>query len=206
MGERIFRSYQEAQTFAKGLAKKGLTKTKLIPSATDWKVICEDAPQEEFRGHANQMPNELRVGYFAERRLVVYDPKCQPSDPTLMLIYSVHGHALCCMLRQNISPKLSWRVSGEIAKEALQEYQLWLKENPDGIAAKISGNTIDAGFPLLRIECPACGGAGTWMDRLNKCSYGVVEEESNIVERCSHCQGSGVMDDFLSNRLPVRKT
>ena len=229
MGERSFRSYQEAATFAKGLVKKRFAKTKLIALATEWRVTWEDAVSEahglpskatptldeavkssagvdwlERRPNLSptelEMNNELRVGYFANRRLVVYDPKSQPSDPVLMLIYSVHGHTLCCRYRQDTEPKLKKCVSAETYDFALHEYQLWIKENPERLAAKLSGTSVDPDFPPLRRKCLQCEGMGTWMDRINKCSYGVIEEDSNIVERCSHCNGSGLEDDFLSNR------
>ena len=45
-------------------------------------------------------------------------------------------------------------------------------------------------------KCPKCDGQGTWVDRTNKCSYGVPQEDVNIVERCSLCHGRGYVDNI----------
>lgn len=140
--------------------------------------------------------NCLRVGYFARRRLVVYNMEAQHDSPELMLLYSVHGHKLCVRSRAEDERKLSFNVRRETVEFALEQYERWLRDNAEQIVSKRHSTVIDS-LPLMRKTCPTCEGQGNWMDRVNKCSYGVIEEEANIVEQCPTCRGLCYVDDML---------
>lgn len=138
-----------------------------------------------------------RVAYFNERRLLVVDESIQPSDPEFMFVYSVHGHSLCLRKKTEDNPKISFDVPAETLEFAVEQYRKWQSGNPD-VATALSGGTYQVSpLPMMRRECPTCEGQGVWMDRVNKCSYGVTQEETNIVERCETCHGACYVEDFL---------
>lgn len=138
----------------------------------------------------------LRVGYIGKKRLVVYDPSIQPDNLELMLLYSVHGHALCLRNRSDDEPRLINDALPESWDFALEQYAKWCAMNAQVVPAKRSLVELDS-LPPIRTKCPKCDGIGTWMDRVNKCSYGVIQEETNVVERCDFCHGNGFVEDFL---------
>ena len=140
----------------------------------------------------------LQAAYWGERRLVVIDVSAQPANPDYLAIYSVHGHDLRIRSRSADWDKLNFSVPTEEYRFALEQYFLWLEANPGRTEALLSRDVlIPEAMPHPRRKCPECDGQGTWMDRVNKCSYGVMEEEGNVVERCSTCRGSCYVDDFL---------
>ena len=137
-----------------------------------------------------------RVAYFNERRLFVVDEEIQPSDPEFMLVYSVHGHSMCLRKRTDDGPKLSFEIPPETLNFAIEQYRKWQSEHPNATAP--DGNACQVTpLPPMRRKCPTCEGQGVWMDRVNKCSYGVTQEETNIVERCETCHGACYVEDFL---------
>ena len=140
----------------------------------------------------------IRVAYWGERRLVVIDESAQPRDPAYAALYSVHGHDLRIRGRESDWGKLDFAVPTEEYRFALEQYSKWLAGNPGRPAAVLSREEFSPEpLPHPRKKCPECDGQGTWMDRVNKCSYGVAEEEGNVVERCSTCRGSCYVEDFL---------
>ncbi len=140
----------------------------------------------------------LQVAYYAERRLVVLDLAIQPSAPDHMLLYSVQGHSMCLRRKSEDYTRLSFKMPQETSEFALDQYREWRSQQPSASAKQFSAPQLAVTpFPFFNKTCPACDGQGTWMDRLNKCSYGVIQEESNIVERCATCNGAGSVEDIL---------
>lgn len=93
--------------------------------------------------------------------------------------------------------KLNFSAQIEEYRFALDQYSKWIEANPGRTAVVLSrGSLSTEPLPNLRKKCPECDGHGTWMDRVNKCTYGVMEEEGNIVEQCSTCRGSCYVEDF----------
>lgn len=140
----------------------------------------------------------IHVAYWGGYRLVVIDESAQPWDSEYAALYSVHGHKLLIRNRAADWGKLSFSVPVEEYGFAVQQYSKWLTANPGRSEAVLSrGKFEPEPLPPPRRKCSECDGQGTWMDRVNKCSYGVMGEEVNVVERCSTCHGSCYVEDFL---------
>lgn len=140
----------------------------------------------------------IRIGYLGAKRLVVFDQSIQPADPELMFIYSVHGHALCVRKREQDESKINCVASYENREIALEQYAIWLDANALEVDRLLKRTHLEVTpLPHIRKKCPNCEGQGTWMDRINKCSYGVTQEEANVIERCQVCRGSCYVEDFL---------
>lgn len=194
-------NFDEAHNHASFLALSGIKSPRLTrsPNGLGWVV------RYPSKGSGSDVVGQKKeddrksplVGYYAKgKRLIVHDPSVQPRNPNLILIYSVHGHSLCVRNRVTDEPKLSYHASQIWIDFALDQYVLWCRANEQELKIKQATDRID-NLPGIQTKCPSCDGMGTWMDRVNKCSYGVIEEESNIVEHCQKCHGHGFIDDFL---------
>lgn len=145
-----------------------------------------------------QQTSTLQVAYLGDKRLVVYDPSIQPANQRFMFIYSVHGHALCVRNRETDEAKLNYVASSETREFALGQYAMWLDGHAQEAASLLQSAALEVTtLPHIRKKCPNCEGQGTWMDRINKCTYGVTQEEANVIERCEVCRGSCYVEDFL---------
>jgi len=160
--------------------------------------VDQPAIQEKRLNSITSNSKNPRVAYFNERRLFVLDESIQPDDGEYMLVYSVQGHSLCLRSRVDDHAKLSFDVPPETLEFAIEQYRKWQSLPQDGLVSKLSDGTLEVSkLPHMRRPCPQCEGLGTWMDRQNKCSYGVAEEEANIVEYCETCHGHCYVEDLL---------
>lgn len=133
-------------------------------------------------------------------RLVVLDPDIQPNDQKCILLYFVEGHDLCLLKhnRLNLTPVTN---EYEVAF-ARDQYATWCSMNVGfGIAKKLQADTAAHAMvdnpPPRNKKCPQCDGQASWFDTVNKCTYGVISEGPNIIERCLTCEGKGFVKDIL---------
>lgn len=145
-----------------------------------------------------QNNSAIWVGLWHGRRHVVFDPSIQPENPEFMLLYFVEGHALCARKRTSDRSEVTTVRIPPDRDFALSQYSYWLSQNRDIAAERKASAAFEVeNPPPPRKKCPQCDGQGTWFDTINKCTYGVISEGPNIIERCPLCSGRGFVQDVL---------
>jgi hypothetical protein len=145
-----------------------------------------------------QSKQSIWVGLWHKKRHVVFDPSIQPDHPDFILLYFVEGHVLCARKRAVERTEVTTIANPDDRDFALAQYTQWLNENGSIVANKKARTEFETeNPPPPRKKCPQCDGQGTWFDTINKCTYGVISEGPNIIDRCLTCKGQSFVDDVL---------
>ncbi len=145
-----------------------------------------------------QNSQAIWVGLWHGKRHVVFDPSIQPNNPDFMLLYFVEGHALCARKHAAEQTEVTIVADPYDRDFALAQYAQWLSKNGRSTADKKARPEFEIeNPPPPRKKCPQCDGQGTWFDTINKCTYGVNSEGTNIIERCPSCNGQSFVADVL---------
>lgn len=131
---------------------------------------------------------KLVVGYY-KKRLVVFG--AVPFDAELVDVFFAHG-GVCFSAPKSVVSEVVLNASPVSTEKALALYSLWESRG----SVREASLPAPSGLPALQKMCPLCDGQGVWMDRVNKCSYGVMHEDDNVVDRCPKCNGHGFVDNF----------
>jgi hypothetical protein len=138
--------------------------------------------------------SKLWVGFWKNRRHVVFDPSIQPADDVYMLLYFVEGKSLCYRSRETERTQVK-TVRGQAGIDyAIEQYLEWKRNHTNELSELKDRQSPYIQDPdALNVKCPNCKGDAISYLTVGTFSEGAFSDGVNQREVCNHCNGTGVV-------------